>query len=62
MLGLGPLAARLELPAAGPPHALMQPIVILPDDLDDALEECHDMLCPITHALLVEPVYLHGKV
>ena len=32
-------------------------------DLEDALEEaeCHDLKCPITYSLFVQPVELHGK-
>ncbi|KAK9804612.1 hypothetical protein WJX73_008315 [Symbiochloris irregularis] len=38
------------------------PMVAMPDELADAFDECHDMLCPITQGLIVEPVVLHGKV
>ena len=33
-------------------------------ELEDDLEEvgCHDMKCPITFALLMQPVEVHGKV
>lgn len=32
--------------------------------LEDDMEEvgCHDLKCPITFALLVQPVEVHGKV
>ena len=33
-------------------------------ELEDDLEEvgCHDMKCPITFSLLMQPVEVHGKV
>ena len=45
-----------------PDAILHTPVVIVSDALEDRLEECYDMKCPITHLLLVEPVMLQGKV
>ena len=47
-----------------PPKQLLVPTCILPEDVEDAIdaEECHDMKCPITFAVLVQPVEFAGKV
>ena len=45
--------------AASPP---LMPVAILPAELEDALDECWEMICPITLNLLIDPVLLHGKV
>lgn len=38
------------------------PVAVVPHHIDEQLEECFDMKCPITLGLLVHPVSLRGKV
>ena len=34
----------------------------LDPELEEALDECPDLKCPITFSLFAQPVELHGKV
>ena len=45
-----------------PPLHNLCPVVVLSAEMEAILAEHHDMLCPITLNLLVDPVVLHGKV
>ncbi|KAK9803078.1 hypothetical protein WJX73_007494 [Symbiochloris irregularis] len=46
-----------------PPQSMWLPSCTLPQEVDDAMEEqCHDLKCPITFELLVQPTDFHGKI
>lgn len=46
------------------PETNLLPVCIMPVELEDAIDagECHDMKCPITFGVMVQPVDFEGKL